>query len=155
MDNLKAKMYNRRMFIKPKILSKIIFVLVFCGFVLPIKAPVSSAQAKLCCKSKAHCLMGGASEAKISVMGKSEGAEMIACCQDDCLSCSETSVLHPRNENSSQNLGMSPTWASVNSIVVSDSLYNTGPPDWRALKSRSTNFSHSSPIFLLNSVFLI
>ena len=68
-----------------KMLKNLIFLLVLLGFVLPIKAPVSSAKAKLCCMSKGHCMMGKAAGVQISVLGSSTSAKMIACCEDNCV----------------------------------------------------------------------
>lgn len=143
------------MVIKPKFLKKLVFFLVLLGFVLPMKAPVSSAKAKLCCMSKGHCMMGKASGTKISVMGSSKSAKMIACCEDNCVSCSDTSILHSRSKISSQSMGMSPTPASFNFIVGNNFLFNTGPPHSRPPDFRLTAGIHSPPIFQLNSIFLI
>lgn len=140
---------------KPKTLKKIIFFLVLMGFIFPIKAPVSSAKAKLCCMSKGHCMMDKASQTKISVMGQSQSAKMISCCEDNCLSCSGTSVLHPRPDLSAQNVGLSFTSAPIISIAINHSFFNTGPPNFGPRNFPSTFRLHSSPIFKLNSSFLI
>ena len=148
-------MYKRSMITNPKFLKKLIFLLVLLGFVLPMKAPVSSAKAKLCCMSKGHCMMGQASEAKISPMGQSKSAKMIACCQENCVSCSDASILHSRTELPAQNMGMSPPLAAFKFIAESNSFFNTGPPNSRRQNFHLIAGFHSPPIFQLNSIFLI
>jgi len=144
------------MAIKPKFLKKLIFLLVILGFVLPIQAPVSAAKAKLCCVNKGHCVMGNALGAKISAMGQSESVKMIACCQDNCVFCSDTSVLlYPTAKISSQNMGISTTPAFYPSVVVRDSFFDNGPPNQGGSNFRSITGFPSSPIFQLNSIFLI
>ncbi len=143
------------MSIKPKTLKKVITLLVLMGFIFPIKAPVSSAKAKLCCMSKGHCMMGKASGTKISAMGQSKSAKMIACCEDNCLSCSDTSVLHPRLDLSAQNVGLSSTHAPIISIAINHSFFDTGPPNLGPRNFPSTFRLHSPPIFKLNSSFLL
>ena len=143
------------MLIKEKFLKKSIILLVLLGFIFPIKAPVSSAKAKMCCKSKGHCLMSEESGAKISVMGRSDSAKMIACCQDNCLSCSDDSILHPRSKHSVQYIGMSPTSAPFVSIEVKEFFLNTGPPYSGPPNSRNIIEIHSPPIFQLHSIFLL
>lgn len=154
-DKFKSETYNYKMIFRPKFFKKLIFILVLLGFVLPIKAPVSSAQAKLCCMSKGHCIMGKEAEAKISAMGLSKSAKLIACCEDNCVSCTDLSVLHSRTKIFSQNMGMSPTLASFNFLVVNNFLFNTGPPNLRRPDFSLTPGIHSPPIFQLNSIFLI
>ncbi len=143
------------MSVKLKFLKKVIFILVLLGFILPIKAPVSSAKAKMCCMSKGHCMMGKQSEAKISVMGASESAKMISCCQDNCVSCLDSSILHPRSDLASQNMEMSPTSGPIISIAMNHSFFTTGPPHLRQPDFRLITGIHSPPIFQLNSAFLI
>ncbi len=138
-----------------KSLKMIVFFMVLLGFVFPLKAPVSSAQAKLCCMSKWHCMMGKTSGTKISAMGQSKSSAMIACCTDNCLSCPDTSVLHSRAQVSSQNMEMSPTLVAFDFLAVNKFLFNTGPPSLRLIDSRLNTGIHSPPIFQLNSVFLI
>jgi len=138
-----------------KSLKMIVFLLVLLGFVLPIKAPVSSAKAKLCCMSKGHCVMDKAAGAKISVMGQSKSAKMIACCADNCVSCSVTSILHSRADFATQNPGMSPTQTPFDFISVNKLLFNTGPLNLRRPEFRLIAGIHSPPIFQLNSIFLI
>jgi hypothetical protein len=154
-DKLKPALYVRIMVTKAKFLKKLVLLLVLLGFILPIKAPVSSAKAKLCCMSKGHCMMGKASGAQISVMGSSKSAKMISCCEDNCVSCSDTSVLHSRANISSQNMGMPPTLAPFSPVVLSNSFFDTGPPNSRRPDFRLTSGIHSPPLFKLNSIFLI
>lgn len=95
-----------------KFLKILVVVLVLVGFTFPIKAPVSSAKAKMCCKGKSHCLMGQESKVKITPMGQSESAEMISCCQDNYPSCSDTSILHSRTQQSRKLLGCLSSYTS-------------------------------------------
>ncbi len=143
------------MTIKTNFLKRFVFLLVLLGFILPIKAPVSSAKAKLCCMNKGHCMMGMEAETKISVMGASKSAGMIACCEDNCVSCSVTSILHSRTKISSQNVEVLSTPAPFAFIVVSKSLFDTGPPNLSRPEFRLVSGTHSPPIFQLNSIFLI
>jgi hypothetical protein len=105
--------------------------------------------------SKGHCIMGEKPEAKISVLGSSMSAKMIACCEDNCVSCSDPSILHSRAETVSQSIGMSPTLTAFNFIVLNNFVFNTGPPNLRKPEFRLIAGIHSPPIFQLNSIFLI
>lgn len=143
------------MSVNPKSLKKVLFFLVLLGFIFPMKAPVSSAKAKLCCMTTGHCMMGKAEGGKVSVMGQSTSAKMISCCQDNCVSYSDTSILHSRTKISSQNIEMPPVSASIIFNVGNNSFLNTGPPNSRPSKFLFTGGIHSPPIYQLNSIFLI
>jgi hypothetical protein len=143
------------MIIRLKLLKKTIFLIILLGVVFPIKAPVSSAKAKLCCMNKGVCMMNKDSGAQISVMGSSKSSKMIACCEDNCLACSDTSVLHTATKLASQNIGLFSMPAALDFISVNKFLFNTGPPSLRRPEFRLIFGIHTPPIFQLNSIFLI
>ncbi len=132
-----------------KMLPKIVFLLVLLGFAFPMKAPVSLAKGKMCCKGT--CWMA---PAPMKLSGESPGKRMISCCQKNCSAVSDRRVAPPSNPGFSK--------VSTKFLASGDGLpLLLSPPGadsrplFAPLRFPLNTAGTTRPIFQVHSVYLI
>ena len=133
---------------------KLIFGAILLSFIIPIKPPVSYAQAKLCCKK--FCAHQIKKPAEINCQGshkKKSESDPINCCQNSCVQ----KIF--RDDNKAPTLNnlktqVDPVNLKLIQVVAVQNWISTKSSSWN-YREHPSKHTQSAPIYIVHSSLLI